>query len=211
MPSYFQKSEQGILRAIVRQSSLARQSPAILVDRDGVVNERIFGSYIAQWSEFRFIVGMIAALASLSELGVPMIVVSNQAGVGKGIVSEDSLEEITRNFVSEVTSHGARIDAVYYCPHRPHEGCSCRKPAPGLLGQAARDFNLDLKRSIFIGDTESDLRAADAVGCAFIQLSPDGQTEPISSDDRRINLQTPATLPAAVREHFRRISADANR
>jgi histidinol-phosphate phosphatase family protein len=150
--------------------------PGLFLDRDGVINERIFGSYVTNWSEFKFTPGIVSALGQVSTLQLPIIVVSNQAGVGKNLVTKDQLAEITQRFVGELAAAGARIDAVYYCPHRPDENCRCRKPATGLLTRAAADWNIDLRRSVLIGDSQSDLAAATSVGCKslyFSQPAPD--------------------------------------
>lgn len=148
--------------------------PAIFLDRDGVINERVFGGYVTEWQEFEFVRGMIDALRQLSSFGLPMIVVSNQACVGKGIVAVATLESMTRKFVASLARAGIRIDAVYYCPHLVEQGCRCRKPRSGLLEVAARDWNVDLERSVFIGDSESDVAAARAVKCKPILLSATG-------------------------------------
>ena len=144
--------------------------PAIFLDRDGVLNERILGGYVANWTEFRFLDGIVPVLRSLSRLHLPMIVVSNQSGVEKGLVGRVSLRQITARFVNQLARHGARIDAVYYCPHTDEQACSCRKPKPGLLLQAARDYRIDLSRSVMVGDSPSDIDAAVAAGCQGIYL-----------------------------------------
>jgi D-glycero-D-manno-heptose 1,7-bisphosphate phosphatase len=94
-----------------------------------------------------------------------VIIVSNQAGIGRGAMSEDDLMVIHRQMVKETEQAGGRIDAIYYCPHDWDEGCECRKPKPGMLFQAQHDFNLDLSRTLFIGDDERDAQAAMAAGC----------------------------------------------
>jgi D-glycero-D-manno-heptose 1,7-bisphosphate phosphatase len=146
--------------------------PAILCDRDGVINERIFGSYVTTWNEFQFRPGIKDALASMAELKLPIIVISNQAGVGKSLISPEALQDITERFVAELHERGARVDAVYYCPHTPEQHCGCRKPHPGLLEAAARDWRLDLRRSVLIGDSQSDMQAARSLDCRAILLPP---------------------------------------
>ena len=142
--------------------------PGILFDRDGVINERIIGGYVTEWSEFQFRDGIKHAIASLAELRLPIIIISNQAGIGKQLISHSSIKNITNKFVAELEESGARVDAVYYCPHTSDENCSCRKPRPGLLEAAAQDWRLDLTRSILIGDSESDLQAARVSNCRAI-------------------------------------------
>jgi D-glycero-D-manno-heptose 1,7-bisphosphate phosphatase len=145
--------------------------PAIFLDRDGVINQRIQGGYVTERCQFKFLPGIKGTLASLSELGLPIIVVSNQAALGKGMLEASALAEMTKRFVSLLAAAGARIDAVYYCPHTPEAACPCRKPRPGLLKQAAREWWLDLTRSILVGDSVSDVEAARAVGCRAVFLA----------------------------------------
>jgi D-glycero-D-manno-heptose 1,7-bisphosphate phosphatase len=146
--------------------------PAIFLDRDGVINERIVGGYVTSWGQFRFLEGSIAMLRELGRFKLPLIVVSNQAGVGKGLMSRANLARITERFVSRLRRAGASIAAVYYCPHTADAGCRCRKPRPGLLLQAARDWRIDLGHSILIGDSPSDIEAARAAGCRSILFDP---------------------------------------
>jgi histidinol-phosphate phosphatase family protein len=107
----------------------------------------------------------------LNEKNYRVIVVSNQAGVGKGLMTAAHLDEITRRFVAEVETRGGRILAVYYCTHRAEDGCECRKPKPGLLRRAQAEHHFDFGRTFLVGDTESDLLAAHAVGCPAIMVS----------------------------------------
>jgi D-glycero-D-manno-heptose 1,7-bisphosphate phosphatase len=144
--------------------------PAIFLDRDGVINEKIAGGYVTRWSEFRFTPHIVETLVKLAASDVPVIVISNQACVGKGLVGTSLLAEITCRFVSQLRSVNARIDAVYYCPHLQEYGCGCRKPRAGLLQAAALDWRLDLGRSVFIGDSISDMQAARTAGCRGILL-----------------------------------------
>jgi D-glycero-D-manno-heptose 1,7-bisphosphate phosphatase len=190
-------TSEGILRLFFSEPPLTGHSPAIFCDRDGVINERIRGGYVTQWSEFRFIEGIEQALAELSTFGLPLIVVSNQAGVGKGVVSPEALAQITESFVSSLGNQGAKVDAVYYCPHVPEARCSCRKPATGLLRQAAEDWRIDLGRSVLIGDSASDLQAAQTSRCQAILLAPDHGHEVF---ENVLKVHEPAGFPAAVHQ-----------
>ncbi len=143
----------------------AVKGPAIFIDRDGVINCRRPDDYVLDWSQFIFVPDMRAALKQLASLGLPMIVISNQAAVGKGLLDAARLEEITRQLQQALLSDGTPLAAAYYCIHRADENCPCRKPKPGLLDQAAADFHIDLAGSIFIGDSETDVQAARAAGC----------------------------------------------
>jgi D-glycero-D-manno-heptose 1,7-bisphosphate phosphatase len=158
------------IRYFFRSPPAAGRRPAIFLDRDGVINERIINGYVAHWREFRFIEGAEQALRDLARLRLPILVISNQSGVRKGLVSRRALHEITKRFVGALERRGGRIDGVYYCPHRPGDGCPCRKPKPGLLLRAARDWRIALGASVMIGDAASDIEAARAAGCRSILL-----------------------------------------
>ncbi len=138
--------------------------PAIFLDRDGVINCNRC-DHVKAWDEFVFLPGALEALRRLAWLGWPVVVVSNQAAVNRGLVSRQTVDAIHARMVDAVAVAGGRIDGVLYCPHRPDENCECRKPRPGLLLQAAARWALDLSRSYLVGDAESDVLAALAVGC----------------------------------------------
>lgn len=138
---------------------------AIFLDRDGVINRRRVNDYVLEWSQFVFIPGIQEALKDLSTLQLPMILVSNQSAVGRGLLRPSVLGEITLRLHETLLRDRVRFAAYYYCTHRPEERCVCRKPRPGMLLRAAADFNVDLSRSIFIGDSETDVQAAYAAGC----------------------------------------------
>jgi len=142
---------------------------AVFLDRDGVIN-RNRPDHVKSWNEFEFLPGALEALKRLAGLGWPVVVVTNQAAIGRGLVDPSEVEEIHRRMVDEVRLFGGRIDAVLYCPHRPDEGCECRKPKLGLLIEASRLLHLDLAASILVGDAESDLLAARAAGCRPVMV-----------------------------------------
>jgi D-glycero-D-manno-heptose 1,7-bisphosphate phosphatase len=143
----------------------------VLLDRDGVINRRIISGYVTEWENFVFLPGALQALRLLNENRYQAIVVSNQAGVGKGLMTADDLDEITRRFIAEIEAHGGRILGVYYCTHRAEDGCECRKPKPGLLRRAQAEHRFDTAETFLVGDTESDLLAAHAAGCPAIMVS----------------------------------------
>jgi D-glycero-D-manno-heptose 1,7-bisphosphate phosphatase len=138
--------------------------PAIFLDRDGVINCNR-PDYVKSWSEFEFLPGAIEALQRLSQLGWPVVVVTNQSAVGRGLVDRRTVEEIHTQMMAAICSAGGRIDDVLYCPHGPDDRCACRKPRPGLLLLASVRLGLDLSQSFMIGDADSDVSAAQAVGC----------------------------------------------
>jgi D-glycero-D-manno-heptose 1,7-bisphosphate phosphatase len=136
---------------------------AIFIDRDGVINANR-PDYVKSWAEFEFLPGSREALVGLSGLGWPVVVISNQSAIGRGLVSAETVAEINARMVAEIEQAGGRVDGVYICPHHPDEGCVCRKPRPGLLMDAALELGLDLGCSYLVGDAESDILAALAVG-----------------------------------------------
>jgi D-glycero-D-manno-heptose 1,7-bisphosphate phosphatase len=161
-----------MLRILFTEPEAAVAGPAIFIDRDGVINCRRLDDYVLDWSQFIFLPGMGAALKQLATLGLPMIVISNQAAVGKGLLDSARLEEITTRMQQALLSDGTPLAAAYYCIHRPDENCPCRKPKPGLLVKAAADFQIDLRHSIFIGDSATDVQAAQAAGCQPVLFGP---------------------------------------
>lgn len=144
---------------------IGRGGPAIFIDRDGVINRRKPSDYVLKWSEFVFTPGIRPALKRLASLRLPIILISNQAAVGKNLLDLAALEKITTQLYKALLNDNVSLCAAYYCPHQAHENCACRKPKPGLLLQAARDYEVNLSRSVFIGDAETDLQAARAAGC----------------------------------------------
>lgn len=133
--------------------------PLILLDRDGVINRESAG-YVKSAAEWHALPGSLAAIARLTREGFAVVVVTNQSGVGRGLFTVDSLEAIHARMRSEVEAAGGRLAGIYYCPHRPDEGCPCRKPAPGLLRRIEREHDASLRGVPMIGDKLSDLRAA---------------------------------------------------
>jgi D-glycero-D-manno-heptose 1,7-bisphosphate phosphatase len=138
---------------------------AVFLDRDGVINQNRDGDYVRIWQEFAFLPGSREAIQRLLKEDIPIIVISNQAGVGKGLVSDATVQEINRRLVAQTSVADRKISAVYYCPHRVEDGCQCRKPKPGMLLMAAAEWDLDLTRCYLVGDAMSDIEAGSAVGC----------------------------------------------
>ncbi len=147
---------------------------AVFLDRDGVICENR-PDHVKNWDEFQFLPGAKNSLAALSRLGLAVVVVTNQAVIGRGMVAADVVDDIHRRMVAEVASFGGRIDRVVYCPHRPDENCSCRKPEAGMLLQVANEMGIDLCRSYMVGDAVSDLLAGQRAGCrTFMVLTGRG-------------------------------------
>jgi histidinol-phosphate phosphatase family protein len=151
-----------------------RQNPnakeAVLLDRDGVlVRNRV--DYVKSWAEVEFVPGALEAVAKLSRAGHPVLVITNQSAVGRGIMSAEDLNQIHERMMATVEAHAGRIEAFLVCPHAPEDNCSCRKPQPGLLHQARDLFGVDLERAYLIGDRDVDMQAAATAGCTGILLA----------------------------------------
>ncbi|MBX6343187.1 MAG: HAD family hydrolase, partial [Thermomicrobiaceae bacterium] len=134
---------------------------AIFLDRDGVINADR-PDYVRSWEQLRILPGALEALRRLRLAGVPVFVVTNQSAVGRGLMDLAALEEIHRRLRRVVWRAGGEIRDIFYCPHRPEDGCSCRKPKAGLLLQAGQRYGLDLRRCALVGDARTDVQAARA-------------------------------------------------
>jgi histidinol-phosphate phosphatase family protein len=160
-------------RLPLTKAFLARR-PSVILDRDGVLNERPpRAEYVRRPEDVRWLPGALEALRLFADAGWQAIVVSNQAGVARGVVTTKDVDAVNEHMRREAAEAGGRIEAFYYCPHGWDEGCACRKPRPGLLFQAQRDFHLDLTRTSFVGDDERDREAALAAGCRPVLLTDD--------------------------------------
>jgi len=154
---------------------------AVFLDRDGVLNERAQEhDYVRSAAQFRWLPGAAEAVGRLCRAGFVTVVVSNQRGVARGLMPEQTLYEIEAIMQRDLAAVGGRIDAFYYCLHDLDEQCDCRKPRPGLLLRGADELGLDLTRSIVIGDSLSDVEAGRAAGCSTI-LVGDGPAEDVAS------------------------------
>jgi D-glycero-D-manno-heptose 1,7-bisphosphate phosphatase len=135
---------------------------AVFLDRDGTINEEV--GYLRNLSDLRLIPGAAAAIKRLNDAGLKVVLVTNQSGIARGYFSEAQLHEIHDRLSQMLLEEGARLDAVYYCPHHPSAGkshytreCDCRKPGTGLIDMAVSDLNIDVKHSYVVGDKWSDV------------------------------------------------------
>jgi D-glycero-D-manno-heptose 1,7-bisphosphate phosphatase len=141
--------------------------PAIFLDRDGVIIENC-EDYVRSWDDVCFIEPAIRALRQVAPLDVAVVVVTNQAVVGKGLITLDEAERINNRVVSEMRRRGGRIDRAYLCPHASDSNCDCRKPKPGMLLRAAQELDIDLAHSFMVGDAITDMQAAQAAGVGSV-------------------------------------------
>jgi D-glycero-D-manno-heptose 1,7-bisphosphate phosphatase len=147
--------------------------PALFLDRDGVINVDV--GYLHRPGDLALIDGSAEAIARVNRLGVPVVVITNQAGIGRGYYDEAAFRAVQAKLEQVLAERGAHLDGCYFCPHHPVHGvgrlrvaCDCRKPKPGLLLQASRELGLDLAASLLIGDKDSDLEAGRAAGCTTL-------------------------------------------
>lgn len=143
----------------------------VILDRDGVLNyEAPAGRYLSDPAEFRWLPGALEGLALLRSAGMRLSVATNQAGVGRGLMSLEQLAAVHARMQTEAAAHGGALDAVLYCPHAPEERCVCRKPEPGLIRQAIERSGIAAADSIVVGDDRRDLDAARRAGVAAALL-----------------------------------------
>ena len=174
-----------------RQSAIGnRQScAAVFIDRDGTLNEDI--GYVSTPDELVLYPWAAEAVRLVNESGLLSVVITNQSGIARGMYSEETLVSIHLRMIEQLERQGARIDAVYYCPHHPEVGdvryritCDCRKPRIGMLDRAARDHNIDLARSYVIGDKASDINLAGDAGARSALVLTGYGRETLSHPDR---------------------------
>ena len=135
---------------------------ALFLDRDGVINED--AGYVYRREDFVFKEGIFAALREFVKAGYALVVVTNQSGIGRGYYTLEQFDELCGFMLGEFEKEGVKIEKIYFCPHAPEADCLCRKPKPGMLLNAANELNIDLARSIMIGDKDSDVQAGQSAG-----------------------------------------------
>lgn len=136
---------------------------AVFLDRDGTIIVDV--GFISDPADIELVPACTEGLAALSKAGFKLVVVSNQSGIGRGLITEDQARQVDQECVTRLAGLGIHLDGTYYCPHTPEEGCSCRKPLPGMLLLAAEQLDLDLATSWMIGDRVSDIEAGRLAGC----------------------------------------------
>jgi D-glycero-D-manno-heptose 1,7-bisphosphate phosphatase len=144
---------------------------AVFLDRDGVINRKApEGRYVTRWEDFHILPGVVEGITLLNRAGFCVIVVTNQRCVAKGLMTVADLEEMHQRMSEFLAQAGATIDAIYYCPHELEQLCNCRKPAPGMLLDAARARGVELAASWMIGDSDIDVEAGRNAGCKTARL-----------------------------------------
>ena len=148
--------------------------PTVFIDRDGTINERPpKACYVENEQQFVWLKGAKEAIELLNKNGYRVLMVTNQPGIARGKLSLEKLNKIHDKMERELDEVGAHIDKIYFCPHNWDEGCECRKPKPGMLYQAQKEYNLNLTKCILIGDDERDIEAGEAAGCITYMVTED--------------------------------------
>jgi histidinol-phosphate phosphatase family protein len=169
--SYSISNQQGIL-AFRRTNAVGpRRRGTVFLDRDGVLNRRVVSGYVTRWEEFKILTGVLPALRTLRELHFQLVIVSNQAGVGKGLLTLEELANLTCMSLQAFQAAGGVVDGAFFCLHHPADACRCRKPKSGLLEEAARRLRIDFDRSFLIGDSLADILAGNLMGCKTVYLT----------------------------------------
>ena len=175
----------------VKAKNLKQKQKAVFLDRDGTINK--YAGFLRNIDDFELIPGVAEAVRMINESGSLAIVVTNQPVIARGEVTVEQLQTIHNKMETLMGAEGAYFDAIYYCPHHPHKGfegevpelkidCDCRKPKPGMLLQAAEDFNIDLGQSWMIGDSENDIKAGKAAGCRTSLIGKDKFEQDVTTD-----------------------------
>lgn len=176
LPEYKISVRDGILNFVL---DVPRKGPrpTVFLDRDGVLNRRIMGGYVTEWSQFALLPRVKEALQALTQAAFQLVIVSNQAGVAKGLLSCETLIEITKKSLEDFRAAGAIIEGAFFCLHQPADNCACRKPNPGLLQAAIRDLPIEVGQSFLVGDSPGDIQAGAAVGVTTIYLTAEPARE----------------------------------
>ena len=146
----------------------------VFLDRDGVINRRR-PDHVKSWEEFEFLPGSLEALAQLREIEARVIVITNQAAVGRGLIGQEDLARLHSRMTEIVRESGGLIEGIYACPHLPEARCACRKPGTELFMRASSELGVDLNDSFMIGDSPTDVLAANAVGCRPVFITEENR------------------------------------
>ncbi len=173
----------------------------VYLDRDGTINHDS-ATYIKSRTEFKFIPGSIEAIRLLTFSGFTSIVITNQSALARKFISPAELDRIHAMMKDAIISGGGKITDIFFCPHMPNAGCECRKPAPGLLLQAQRKYNIDLATSIMVGDSAKDIECARNAGCGkavLVKTGKDDEAEHILKTKRIVADYTALNLYDAAK------------
>lgn len=141
----------------------------LFLDRDGVINERLPGAYVSDWADFHFLAGVLDAMTIFTDYFARIIIVTNQQGIGKGLMTEQQLDLIHQKMEATIRQHGGQVDGIFFCPALSNDPNNCRKPAPAMALQAQTSFpEIDFSQSTMVGDSISDIRFGHNLGMRTI-------------------------------------------
>ena len=153
----------------------------VFLDRDGVINKAAKPKeYILSWDEFEFNPGVLTGIKKLNDHGYDIIIITNQSCINRGLICQKDVDAIHEKMVKEIESHGGKITDIYYCPHRPDEKCSCRKPEPGMLDAAVLNYTIEPKVCWMVGDNNKDVEAGERIGCKTFLVPQDSNFEDVA-------------------------------
>jgi D-glycero-alpha-D-manno-heptose 1-phosphate guanylyltransferase len=182
IPEDFNKANED-LKALTLDLKEVDHNWTLFIDRDGVINDETIGEYVLSWKQFRFSPGVLEALKLLSEKFGKLLIITNQRGVGKGLMTEAELHLIHQNMKEAVVSAGGKIDQIYYCTEK-EEACFYRKPNPGMAVRALKDYpDIQLQKSIMVGNKPSDMRFGRAAGMFTVFVTTTNPDQPFPHPD----------------------------
>jgi histidinol-phosphate phosphatase family domain/HAD-superfamily hydrolase, subfamily IIIA len=162
---------------------------AVFLDRDGTIARDVH--YCRRVEDFELLPTVPEAIKLLNENDFKVVVITNQSGIARGYFTEETLAQIHQKMKVELAKYGAHIDALYYCPHHPDEGCACRKPQAALFLKAAGEHDIDSQSSYVVGDMQMDVDAGKAMGCKTVLLIPNPQSPNSGPGTLNSELQLP--------------------
>ena len=145
----------------------------LFLDRDGVINKKR-NDYVKNIKEFEFLPNIFEAVKQINNLGFKIIIITNQSVINRQIISEEKLKQIHEYMLKKFTKKTCKILKIYYCPHTPNENCKCRKPHTGMIQEAIKEFEIDPSKSLLIGDSDSDIEAANIMKIKSMKIKTDG-------------------------------------
>ena len=160
----------------------------IFLDRDGVVNKEV--RYLYKLSDFEFIDGIFDVCLYFQKLGYEIVIVTNQSGITRGYYNENDYQKLTEWMLGQFNDNGINILDTFYCPHGPESLCECRKPKPGMFIEAKHKYNISMKNSWMIGDSESDIKAANAAGISKTILVRSGHLVDESNSNSKFTIDS---------------------
>ncbi|MCH2044836.1 MAG: HAD-IIIA family hydrolase [Saprospiraceae bacterium] len=183
----------------------------LFLDRDGVINQRKVGDYIRNWKEFCFLDGVLEAIPVLNKYFDRTVVVTNQQGIAKGLMTEQSLQKIHKKMVQEIEYSSGQIDAVYYCAKHKRENPICRKPNPGMAYTAQKEFSdIQFKQAVMVGDSPSDIQFGKNLGMktVFLTTRDDIAVHELEVTMEQADLILPQLADLAKEEHLSTLLPD---